>query len=781
MSSYTGISPKDPNKYVGPSVYISSIVSRNRQPTGADYRQPETGKIYPLGSYWIISRNPINGAEGDLWYLSKVVANIAYWIQLSAGSTGTIVDIEVDAVTAPGVNPVTPISGEIDFHGAVVANHSVPVETRSRALNTMNLEVQYATTAALSDGTKSGLSHFDSSAFSVDASGFVTLLGGTEGINAMMVDSNTPPGTNPVLPSGGNIITVTGGQIAPGSTGNVIRTNSLSSNTYTIEIQRASAETVTTVTSNGVSHFNSSQFSVDSDGFVSLIGGGIGADSFAMQAGTSPIFPDGAGLVTFNGSVVAAGTNPVRTNGTGATTMTLEVQRSQAVASTDATRVGLSNFNSSQFTVDPNGFVSLTGGGLAIDSVGVDASTGPGTNPVLPSGAGLITVTGGQVAAGTIGSNAIRTNSLSANNYTVQIQRAAGAATSSVNNNGIASFNSSDFSVDSNGYVSLNPITSSDFTNLGISFSGTTFTVTGYNGTALSASNPAVIWLQNRTVPGRVIKYVVTANQTFTSGSAGTTAGMRWGLTAGVNASVDIPFYLYAVGNDAQNAISFMISRVPHASNSPASTSIGQSGAVVNVGQGDFFSLATITTTSYDQNPCIILGSFRMQFVGATNSWTVQTLTTTDGLDLFQEDKNFTMPRGQFGAAAGKWFLDNGGTAPDDSVGSYYYKVERSGLVTVDFSAGSITTAGAGSNQVLLSCPFVRTSGISAGSGYWVGAGGSPGSIMTINLIENTNTFTTVINTYSSGLGMLVTSNILNSQMGISAVYRMAAVFPAQL
>ncbi len=185
MSNTAGLSPKDPNKYVGPNVYVSSIVSRNRSPTGADYRQPETGKNYPIGSYWIVSINPTTGVQGDLWYLSKIVANVGYWLQLSSGGPGTLLEITVDAATAPGVNPVTPLLGVITFHGAAVANHSVPVETRTRALNQMNLEVQYATSAAATDATKSGLAHFNSTQFSVDANGFVALAGGGLAIDSL--------------------------------------------------------------------------------------------------------------------------------------------------------------------------------------------------------------------------------------------------------------------------------------------------------------------------------------------------------------------------------------------------------------------------------------------------------------------------------------------------------------------------------------------------------------------------------------------------------------------
>lgn len=91
---------------------------------------------------------------------------------------------------------------------------------------------------------------------------------------------------------------------------------------------------------------------------------GVVVEKFAVQTGTTPVVPL-LGIVTFNGSTVAAGTNPVRTNGTGANTMALQVQISQALAATDATKIGLANFNSAQFTVDANGFVSTSGTGVA--------------------------------------------------------------------------------------------------------------------------------------------------------------------------------------------------------------------------------------------------------------------------------------------------------------------------------------------------------------------------------------------------------------------------------
>lgn len=104
-------------------------------------------------------------------------------------------------------------------------------------------------------------------------------------------------------------------------------------------------------------------------GIVS-VGGGPNppVEEFIVQTGISPVVPV-ANAITFNGATVAAGTNPVRTDGTEVGTMALEVQISQAIASTDATKIGLAAFNSADFSVDANGFVSSLSNAINYTSV----------------------------------------------------------------------------------------------------------------------------------------------------------------------------------------------------------------------------------------------------------------------------------------------------------------------------------------------------------------------------------------------------------------------------
>lgn len=130
-----------------------------------------------------------------------------------------------------------------------------------------------------------------------------------------------------------------------------------SGNTVTTVVQLAQAIASTNATNVGLAAFNSSQFTVDANGFVSASGSGIGQTITGNTGGAlSPI----AGNWFIQGQSGPAGTNPIQTVGV-SNLLSIQVQKSQAIASTNATNVGLSAFNSSQFTVDGNGFVSLLG------------------------------------------------------------------------------------------------------------------------------------------------------------------------------------------------------------------------------------------------------------------------------------------------------------------------------------------------------------------------------------------------------------------------------------
>lgn len=249
------------------------------------------------------------------------------WVLLGDSLNTSIKEIDVDADTPPGTNPVlAAVDSHISLTGGQVASGTVGanvIRTNSVAAHEITIEIQRSTAVASTDSTKNGVAHFNSTEFTVDSNGFVSLIGGGVAVDSIGVDAFTAPGTNPVAPSGAGLITITGAQVASGTVGaNVIRTDSLAANSLTIEVQRTTAVAAADSTKNGVAHFDSGAFSVDSSGFVTLKGGGEAIDSFIPDSGTSPVVPAANGSVTMAGSgsiTTVGGTNTLTTQLTGLT------------------------------------------------------------------------------------------------------------------------------------------------------------------------------------------------------------------------------------------------------------------------------------------------------------------------------------------------------------------------------------------------------------------------------------------------------------------------------
>ncbi len=166
----------------------STLVAKNgdfTQADGPNANSSESNGLVTNGRLWIGSTAlNVGGTHINVGTLVSTDSSITIGysspnitIQTTGGQPSTKFDVQAN--TAPGTDPVVPTAlGVITVNGAAVANHSVVLETRSRAANAYNLEVQYATSAAATDATKSGVAHFNSSEFTVDANGFVSIISG---------------------------------------------------------------------------------------------------------------------------------------------------------------------------------------------------------------------------------------------------------------------------------------------------------------------------------------------------------------------------------------------------------------------------------------------------------------------------------------------------------------------------------------------------------------------------------------------------------------------------
>lgn len=366
---------------------------------------------------------------------------------LTASVTGSV----GQTITGNSGGALSPTAGNWNILGASTAPGTTPVTT-SGAVSTLTVDVQKTQAIVATDATKVGLAAFDSARFTADANGFVSING--SGIGET-ITGTTGGALSPTAGNWNILAAVTSAGTTPIQTAGAV-------STLTIDIQTSQAIAATDATKIGLSNFNSAMFTVDANGFVSLSGGGQAIDSIAVQTGTSPIVPDGTGLVTINGATVLAGTHPVRTDGTGANTMAVEVQISQAIALTDATKVGLAAFDSAKFTTDANGFVSLNGSGVG------ETITGQSGGALSPT-AGNWNISGASTAAGT---SPVVTSGVGST-LTVNVQKAQAIAATDATKIGLAAFNSADFTVDANGFV-------------GLSGTGVLETLTGNSGGAIS-------------------------------------------------------------------------------------------------------------------------------------------------------------------------------------------------------------------------------------------------------------------------------------------------------
>lgn len=247
--------------------------------------------------------------------------------------------------------------------------------------------------------------------------------------------------------------------------------------------------------------------------------------------------------------------------------------------------------------------------------------------------------------------------------------------------------------------------------NLGISYGSSTFSVTSASGSALSGTrNTAFVTLPSASTPGVLVPVRVTSDQTFIDDSgASTIVGNLFGFASGdTMTGLDVPFFIYACMNDADDEVAFSISRTPAMDLVPNISYIGKTGSANADRSYSHFFLGDPTLAEYDENPCQMIGSFRMRLTTSGGDWTVQALSNVDGIGRFQERRRFELAEGVKGAEAGSFFELNGGTTDPVWADQFYaYTImPHDGLCEIYVQLANADTDGVGAVDGRIITPF---------------------------------------------------------------------------
>ncbi len=363
---------------------------------------------------------------------------------------------------------------------------------------------------------------------------------------------------------------------------------------------------------------------------------------------------------------------------------------------------------------------TLGGGGPFIDQILVDAATAPGVNPVTPDVNGQITVTGIQVASGSAGTQGVQSHTTAVNQYQLRVQQSTIAAALNTQLNGLSHFNQSHF-FNNSGFVSQIGFMPQTVVNMGLDYTNPTFTIQAANGSALSATNNALVILQSNLDPGETIIYRITANLAFNPATAMT--GNTFGTTAGVAWANEMPMFLYAVASTDDTLCTFMLSRVPHRNFSPVAGNIAKVGSAVATTEGSFFAIdSTITVANYATSCCHCIGSVTMT-KSAGDAWTMGALAINRGIGQYLDTEFFEMPLDQNGAVrSGMSSSVGGNTIPTWNDAGISYKIQRDGncMVAWNCNLHAISGVGAGTIRVHKPFPAAFTGAVGRGDpGIW--------------------------------------------------------------
>ena len=243
--------------------------------------------------------------------------------------------------------------------------------------------------------------------------------------------------------------------------------------------------------------------------------------------------------------------------------------------------------------------------------------------------------------------------------------------------------------------------------NCRIVISGSTLSVTGNDGNALSVANPCVAGVKSPT-SGLTTTVLFTVPVSVTFGAASDTDGNTFGVTSTADwSSAKLPMMLQIAYNGS--TAHFGVTRIPLKYTGAAATALCQKGDADCDNPEDLMLLTTgATLADFVDSPITQVGWFYGQWASGTTSWTFSHDTEDGtGFNLDYGKIQMSYVTGQMGNDSGKYYTRVGGTtALAFTTYVAYYYINSDGWVRFHVSCDNQTANGAAGAQLLINLPF---------------------------------------------------------------------------